>query len=101
MTKHTFSSSRSSLKKKAALCAWKSEPRSSSCWRADNIGGSSGSSCVIGSTSWTDTGTRIAVVLFCEIGLKISAGRTPRANAAASDAGRLAARDEMIFLRNL
>ena len=28
-------------------------------------------------------------------------GRMPRARAAASDAGRLAARDEMIFLRNL
>jgi hypothetical protein len=28
-------------------------------------------------------------------------GRIPRARAAASEAGRLAARDEMIFLRNL
>ena len=28
-------------------------------------------------------------------------GRMPRARAAASEAGRLAARDEMIFLRNL
>jgi hypothetical protein len=32
---------------------------------------------------------------------KISAGRTPNANAAASEAGRLAAREEMIFFRNL
>jgi hypothetical protein len=47
------------------------------------------------------TETRIAAVLFREIGFKISAGRTPRANAAASDAGRLAVKDEMIFLRNL
>jgi hypothetical protein len=32
---------------------------------------------------------------------KISAGRTPEASAAASEAGRFATRDEMIFLRNL
>lgn len=33
--------------------------------------------------------------------VKISEGRTPEAKAAASDAGRLATREEMIFLRNL
>lgn len=32
---------------------------------------------------------------------KISLGRTPEASAAASEAGRFATRDEMIFLRNL
>ena len=32
---------------------------------------------------------------------RMSEGRTPRANAAASDAGRFAARDEMIFFKNL
>lgn len=36
-----------------------------------------------------------------EAGRKISVGRTPEASAAASDAGRFATRDEMIFLRNL
>lgn len=33
--------------------------------------------------------------------LSTSVGRMPDANAAASDAGRLATRDEIIFLRNL
>jgi hypothetical protein len=33
--------------------------------------------------------------------MKISLGRTPEASAAASEAGRFATRDEMIFLRNL
>lgn len=32
---------------------------------------------------------------------RISRGRMPDASAAASDAGRLAARDEMIFFKNL
>ena len=32
---------------------------------------------------------------------KISVGRTPEASAAASEAGRFATRDEIIFLRNL
>lgn len=47
--KLTFSSSRSSLKKKAALCAWRSEPPSTaptlavlSCGSADGCSGSSG-----------------------------------------------------------
>lgn len=34
-------------------------------------------------------------------GLSISAGLMPNASAAASDAGRLAAKEDMIFLRNL
>lgn len=34
-------------------------------------------------------------------GFKRSAGRTPNARAAASEAGRFAASEEMIFLRNL
>lgn len=35
------------------------------------------------------------------VGFKRSAGRTPNAKAAASDAGRLAVNEEIIFLRNL
>lgn len=64
----------------------------------------SGSSCDISSSEFEvvdGTGTGSAGVLLGAIGFKISAGRIPRANAAASDAGRLAASDEMIFLRNL
>lgn len=34
-------------------------------------------------------------------GLKMSAGRIPSAKAAASDAGRLAANEDMIFFKNL
>jgi hypothetical protein len=45
----------------------------------------------------------ICWVSFCVVlgSFKISTGRTPSANAAASEAGRLAAREEMIFFRNL
>ncbi len=42
----------------------------------------------------------------CDVGCgddwnKVSVGRTPSANAAASDAGRLAASEEIIFFKNL
>jgi len=33
--------------------------------------------------------------------IKVSGGRTPNAKAAASDAGRLAVSEEMIFFKNL
>lgn len=86
----TFSSSRSSLKKKAALWAWKSGPRSSS-WQVGIREGS----CILLAMSTAacapETGGEVVD----------RPGRMPRARAAASEAGRLAARDEMIFLRNL
>lgn len=40
-------------------------------------------------------------MLLSASGVAWSVGRMPSANAAASDAGRFAASDEMIFFRNL
>ena len=71
------------MKKNAALCACTSSPRVASV--SVKIGGSCDAceSAEIASASTK------------------SAGRTPSASAAESDAGRLSASDEMIFLRNL
>ena len=98
MNEHAFSSSLSSLKKKAALCALKSGPRSRSSPEVANIGGCPGLAA-------GDCAGLLRVV--CDAGcgedwiIALSVGRTPNANAAASEAGRLAANDEIIFFKNL
>lgn len=92
----TFSSSRSSLKKNAALCAWNSGPLSSSCESVERMEGVVGpdvATTVVGRSQGVGAGGEGADV-------KMSPGRTPSASAAASAPGRFPAREEMIFLRN-
>lgn len=51
---------------------------------------------------WPGPSPKIDVIFLVSVdSFSISAGRTPKANAAASEAGRLAAKDEMIFFKNL